>query len=316
MLTVLPRLALLLVAACLGCSSSAAPPLAPDGRVPTPDLTQPWVTPAVSAPGVQRVVFRSAAVGGDVSYHVYLPPAYSAEPTRRFPVLYWLHGTGGGAGGAAPLSARSAQAIAAGVVPPFIMVFPNGLPNGMWVDDKAGRTPVETMLLADLMPDVDARFRTQATRAGRVIEGFSMGGYGALRLGFAHPERFGAISSLAGGPLQETFDEVVPGNRALRDQVMRDVYGNDMAYFRRVSPWRLAEALRAIPEGERPAVRLVIGARDAMVPLHATFEARLRALAITHELVTVPDVGHETLPLLEAMGDGYWAFLRRAFTAP
>lgn len=85
-----------LLSACRGCSSPAAQPTAPTSPAPGPYLTQPWVTPAVSAPGVQRVVFRSAAVGGDVSYHVYLPPAYAAEPTRRFPVMFWLHGSGGG----------------------------------------------------------------------------------------------------------------------------------------------------------------------------------------------------------------------------
>ena len=303
------------VAAFLACGTGRALPVDPS---PTEDPLQPttWVTPAVSAPGVQYVRFRSAAVGADVSYHIYLPPAYAAEPARRFPVLYWLHGTGGGLSGVAPLSARLAQAIADGQMPPVLMVFVNGLPNGMWVDDKDGRTPVESMFMRDLIPDVDARFRTIAARSGRLLEGFSMGGYGALRLGFSHPSAFAAVSSLAGGPLQETFDDVVLGNRALRDQLLRDVYGGDMAYFRRVSPWVLAEAFGAVPAAARPVVRVVIGERDPMVPLHATFEARLQTLGVPHTLVKVPGVGHETQALMVAMGDAYWAFHRAALGAP
>ena len=321
MLSVPSRCISALLAACLGCSSPASEPLAPTSPAPTspapgPDLTQPWVTPAVSAPGVQRVVFRSAAVGGDVSYHVYLPPAYAAEPTRRFPVMYWLHGSGGGNTSIAPLAAQFAQAITDGLIPPMLVVMPNGLPGGMWVDDKAGRTPVESMVMRDLLPDVDARFRTRAEQAGRLIEGFSMGGYGALRLAFAHPTQFAAVTSLAGGPLQETFDQLALGSPAQRDQLMRDVYGNDMDYFRRVSPWVLAESFRELPVSARAAVRVVIGDRDPMVPLHATFEARLAALALPHLLVKVPGVGHEALPLMRGMADAYWAFYRTALGVP
>lgn len=198
----------------------------------------------------------------------------------------------------------------------MVVVMPNGLPNGMWVDDKAGRTPVETMVMRDLILDVDARFRTRAGQAGRLIEGFSRGGYGALRRAFAYPSRFAAVTSLAGGPLQETFDVVVPENAALRDQLMRDVYGNDMGYFRRVSPWVLAESFRDVPVSARAAVRVVIGDRDPMVPLHATFEAPLVAHALSHLLFNVPGVGHEAVPLMREMGEAYWAFNRRALGAP
>ena len=65
-----------------------------------------WVTPAMKAPGVTHHVFRSAAVKGDVSYHLYRPTAYEAEPAKRFPVVYWLHGSGGGLPGIASVAAR------------------------------------------------------------------------------------------------------------------------------------------------------------------------------------------------------------------
>lgn len=163
-----------------------------------------WVTPAIEAPGVTRQVFRSEAVGTEVSYHVWLPREYQQRPSARFPTLYWLHGTGGGEEGIAPLCRWFQKAIREGRIPPMILVFPNGLATSLWSDSKDGRWPVETVLVREVIPLVDRSCRTLATREGRLVEGFSMGGYGAARLGFRHPDVFGSVSVLAGGPLDHS----------------------------------------------------------------------------------------------------------------
>ncbi len=54
-----------------------------------------WVLPEANAPGLRRVLFESKAAGQPVSCYVFTPKAYDAEKERRFPVLYWLHGSGG-----------------------------------------------------------------------------------------------------------------------------------------------------------------------------------------------------------------------------
>ena len=59
---------------------------------------------------------------------------------------------------------------------------------------------METIILKELVPHIDETYRTLASRQGRLIEGFSMGGYGAARLAFKHHEIFGAASILARGP--------------------------------------------------------------------------------------------------------------------
>jgi len=74
--------------------------------------TPVWVTPAVTAPGVSQQVFYSAAVGASVSYHIYRPPANIAQPERRFPVLYWLHGASSVLTGIATVSGIFNSAIA------------------------------------------------------------------------------------------------------------------------------------------------------------------------------------------------------------
>jgi hypothetical protein len=61
-----------------------------------PDRTPAWVTDEVKAPRVEFRTFESLTLGAKVSYHVYKPAAYD-QPNSRIPVLYWLHGTDGGA---------------------------------------------------------------------------------------------------------------------------------------------------------------------------------------------------------------------------
>ena len=77
----------------------------------------------------------------------------------------------------------------------MIAVFVNGLAgNTMYCDTPDGKYPVESVIMKDLIPHVDATYRTVASREGRAVEGFSMGGFGAAHFGFKYPEVFGVVS--------------------------------------------------------------------------------------------------------------------------
>ncbi|MCC7492878.1 MAG: hypothetical protein IT204_11040 [Fimbriimonadaceae bacterium] len=274
-----------------------------------------WVTPAVTAPGLQRYLFHSAAVDGEVSFHLLLPPAYHQDPARRFPVIYWLHGSGGGLPGLAPLAARFTQAMADGLLPPCLVVFPNGLPGGMYCNWRDGSTPVETVLIDELLPHVDATWRTVANRQGRVLDGFSMGGYGAARLGFKYPELFATVSLLGAGPLQPDLDVTPRVGPRGREQILQQVYGGDRAYFRAQSPWEIALANAArLQTGTR--LRQVIGDRDETAGFNRQFHEHLTGLGIPHSFTVLPGIGHNPQQTIEALGEAFWAFYREAFAAP
>lgn len=278
---------------------------------PEPE-TPEWITRAVVAPRVQFQTFDSAAARGPVSYHLYTPEGYDAQPGQRFPVLYWLHGSGGGLPGIAPLAARFHGAIRAGKVPPMLVVFPNGLELGLWVDSADGRTPVETVLVRELLPRIDSTWRTQATREGRIVEGFSMGGYGAARLMLRYPELFGAASILAGGPLQQDFTVAPRAGPRGREEVLERVFGGSLDAFRAQSPWVLAETAAAAVRG-RTLIRQAIGELDETLPANRAFDARLTELQIPHAFTVLPGVGHNPTAVLDALGEGFWAFYRQAF---
>lgn len=141
--------------------------------------TSAWVTPAVPAPRLQYRTFTSTAAKSPVSFHIYTPAEYDTETHKRFPTLFWLHGSGGGSAGLPHLVSFFDSAIRADKIPPIIIVFPNGHTESMWCDSKDRAVPMETVVIKELLPYVDANFRTLATRDARMIEGFSMGGYGA-----------------------------------------------------------------------------------------------------------------------------------------
>lgn len=273
-----------------------------------------WTTERVETPRLQYRTLASTAAHTTVTYHLYVPEASDTEPQRRFPVLYWLHGSDGGVGGLARLATEFDAAIHAGRVPPLFVVFPNGLANGMWCDSIDGSSPVETVFLQEVLPDVDAHFRTSTSRTSRVIEGFSMGGYGAARLGFKHPDLFGAVSMFAAGPLQPDFHEAPRAGTKRRDQVLADVYGGSYDVFRTWSPWEIATSNAAALRDGRP-IRMAVGTLDETFENNRAFDRHLTDLGIAHTFTAIPGIGHDPRSLLTALGDDYWAFLRRALGA-
>lgn len=268
------------------------------------------VTPPVFAPRVQYHTFQSTAAKAEVSFHLYTPEGYDTDKEQRFPVLYWLHGTGGGLAGIAPLSAFFDQAIREGKIPPMLIVFPNGLATSMWCDSKDGKVPMETIVMKELVPHMDATFRTFAKREGRLIEGFSMGGYGAARLGLKYPKVFAAFSCLAGGPLDLEFaGPRAIGNPAERERVLRDTFGGDLDDYRAKSPLTLAAQNADAVRGQ-VRIRIAAGLRDNTGPLNRAFSDHLTELKIEHTFTKVPGVGHDTLALLRGLGEANWQFYR------
>ena len=273
-----------------------------------------WITRAVELPRLQYHIFHSEAVGADVSFHVYLPQSYHADENTRFPVLYYLHGSGDGTLGIPFLANFFNQLITAGDIEPMLIVFPNGLPEGMWSDSKDGSRPVETMLIGELLPLIDDMFRTDGTREGRLVEGFSMGGYGAGRLGLKYSHLFAGFSMLGAGPLQLDFLEAGPYvPLPKRQAIFRTVYGNDMEYFEALSPWRIAEAIAASLPQEM-AVRIVVGSLDNMLTNNIALSAHFTTLGIGHQFIEVPEVGHTAPLLMQEVRDESIEFYNSVFS--
>ncbi len=142
--------------------------------------------------------FQSSALGGPMAYSIYLPSDREADPGRRYPVVYLLHGVGDSersypkAGGVEP---TMDALVADGEIAPMIVVMPDG--KRSWYVDSPENGPYETAIVRDLIRHIEATYPAAGRSSARFITGHSMGGFGALRLAFKHPETFGAVAAMS-----------------------------------------------------------------------------------------------------------------------
>ncbi len=135
------------------------------------------------------------AVDRDV--FVFLPPSYAKEKSRRYPVVYALHGYSIGAEQwtheiHVPQTIEGAFAQGA---KEMIVVLPDSktIHNGSMYSSSVTTGDFEKFISHDLVEYIDAHYRTLANRASRGLVGHSMGGYGATRIGMKHSDVFGAL---------------------------------------------------------------------------------------------------------------------------
>lgn len=156
-------------------------------------------------------------------YRVLLPPGY--PDGGPYPVVYFLHDYFGGSavlwrkGVAAELERR----MAAGELPPFVLVAPEG-DRGYWSDAFDGRRLYETWLHDHLVPEIERRYRVIAGREGRAVTGISMGGFGALKSALHRPDLWSHASSLSGA-LIPLDPESVAGYGWLQRRILRRIFG-------------------------------------------------------------------------------------------
>ncbi|MDB5057312.1 MAG: hypothetical protein JWO59_784 [Chloroflexi bacterium] len=152
--------------------------------------------------------FASRALHGELrKYRIYLPPGYDSPQNRqrRYPVLYLIHGSPGNPGSwirGAHADFIANEAIAAGTAPPMVMVMPD-VNGGQWRDTECinkwnGSDNEMTYIIHDLIPYIDAHYRTQPAANQRAIGGLSSGGYCAFNLGLRNPGVFGTLFSISG----------------------------------------------------------------------------------------------------------------------
>ena len=208
------------------------------------------VLAAVSAHSQERAdchVFRSVLLHSSVRYCVYLPASYSEADakTRKYPVLYLLHGLGGNEQSMALEGEwNTLQDLRREhMVGEYLVVAPDGS-DTFYINSRDGKTPYSDFFLREFIPFVEHTYRVRTERAARGITGFSMGGYGALRLAFAHPDLFGSVSAHSGALMRAPPQGVTAGASSgnLAAQLLAKVFGNpiDQKFWNLNSPFVLA----------------------------------------------------------------------------
>lgn len=271
---------------------------------------------AAAAPAVAEVrqgSFNSKALGREVRYVVDVPASYEATPSRRYPVVYALHGLFEGAGfwerrGLAPLLARLREERA---VPEFLLVAVDG-GNSFFVNARAGR--YEDLVTEDLVAHVETSYRVVPGRAARGLLGISMGGYAALHVAFDRPQTFAAVATHS-AMLLERIPTADQGAGRWHMAAFHAVFGDpiDAALWNENDP--LTQARRVDPKGV-PALYLDCGNEDrfGLADGHRALHRILEERRVPHSFELAPgDHGYEFVRgrLERSLG-----FLARALANP
>ena len=289
-------------------SRSASQPGA--GRQPAPRIFPKgeWVDPNHDAPnGTKYQTFQSKVLGREVSYLIYLPPAYE-QSARRYPVIYWLHGMGGNQrAGAMMFVPQVEAAVQEGALPPTIVVLVNGMVTSFYCDAAGGGMPVESVIVKDLIPHVNQTYRTIARREGRAIEGYSMGGYGAGHLGLKYPRVVRNRRSWTPGPCsipRRREPRRRPDAGRLRQRQNARRWPN--------TPIRLAPQNADKLRG-KTHIRIGCGSLDDLLPRNQALHEVLAQLQIDHQYEVVPDVAHDSGLYYKKLGAKGFEIHRTAF---
>jgi len=259
--------------------------------------------------------FSSTLLHNSVRYCVYLPPSYSGEEAkaRKYPVLYLLHGLGG-----------NEQSIALdgewtglqdlrrqNKVGEFVVVAPDGW-DSFYINSRDGKTLYNDFFVREFIPYIEHAYRIRGARSARGITGFSMGGYGALRMAFAHPELFGSVSSHSGALTREPPQGLISGASSgnLAGQLLAGVFGNpiDRPFWDLNSPYVLARKNAA--SIRKMKIYFDCGTEDSYGFFRGAKEMNetLDSLKIPHEFHLYPG-GHSVSYLLahrEASFEFHW----------
>ena len=214
---------------------------------------------------------RSELMNTEVKYSIYLPESY--DGTKKYPVLYMLHGYGGNnndwlqdntgsiwaGGGTMPAYARE---YAEKTGKELIIVAPDG-GNNFYCDGFNGGPKYMSFFFEEFIPYIESTYAIKAEKKSRAIGGLSMGGYGSLYYGSLHPEMFcyvyacSAAVNVGGSP--------------------------DPAVL-------IAQSVSAGKINELPGFTLEIGTEDTTVPVSSndTFVNMLAGYGIPYEYITRP----------------------------
>ncbi|HEV3229306.1 MAG TPA: alpha/beta hydrolase family protein [Solirubrobacteraceae bacterium] len=285
-----------------------------------------------TGPRVITLTIATPAFTAPTRVQVFLPAGYDSDPARRWPVTYYLHGM---QGDQTRFSAWFGDLIGGF---PSIVVAPDGGQSGYysdWYNGGAGGPPMyETYDIDQLIPLIDARFRTSASRGGRALIGESMGGYGVMTYAARHPDLFAAASSMSGfvdsnyapaiaivsaGPLlQGGLPDAIYGSYATEEVRWRGHNPTDLATNLRdvALQVRTAEGVPTTTiEGTDPTSAVGCTEEAGIFQTSTDFHQQLLALGVSHVWKDYGTGCHDTLNFRREFTDSLPG-LERVFAHP
>ena len=245
--------------------------------------------PAGLLQNITHQTFFSKLLNHEIGYAIYLPPDY-AENTKSYPVVYHIHGfMGNESSDLLPLQKvyRSRQ---------MITVFVNAISSQ--ADYLGALLQIECILMQELIPHIDRLYRTNPTREGRMLSGFSMGGNMAFYYAVKNPEQFGCVTAYAG-----TYHHLYHKDCATvgaAPEKAPELYHQMMQEKRYLEDHNILCLVRQNSEKIRGKlhIQLHIGTADILFCDNAIMHLYLDCLNIPHVYRIFEGSGHELINIL------------------
>ncbi|HEY2382837.1 MAG TPA: alpha/beta hydrolase-fold protein [Terriglobia bacterium] len=181
---------------------------------------------------IERVTVHGKALEGnlegdspDRQVAVYLPPSYAADPARQFPVVYFLHDYGTHSNPIDQIKEFADRYAAMQGFSEPVVVVPDAytLHKGSMYSSSVTTGDWESFVAEDLVGYIDTHYRTLAKPISRGLAGYSMGGYGALRIAMTHPGVFSSLyimSACCLSAMNPTPDAMLPASPSDKEMTM------------------------------------------------------------------------------------------------
>ncbi len=220
------------------------------------------VAPLESAEIIRESLQTKLVEAGAVEYSVLLPDSYDSNGTE-LPLLLMLHGAGGNREQIARFQPQIQAMWAAKELPEMIVAVPSVATGSIYMDSYDGKNRWEAFIMTEFLPHLRETFRASTARESTMVTGISMGGFGSLRLGFKHPETFGALAAMEPGAWPGLTWDAVPDRNKIRTPArIAALFGHpfDPERFRQENP---ASIVQNAPERLRDsAIYIEVGDED------------------------------------------------------
>jgi enterochelin esterase-like enzyme len=272
--------------------------------------------PGAYPANITHGTYFSSVVNAVTGYSIYLPPEYATNPDQWFNVIYFLTGQGFGSGATENSEVINDLELISNLqlIPPTIMVFPNPYQNSKYMDAAPG-SPMsgiemfESQFINELIPFIDANYRTRASQDGRAIMGFSGGGQGALGLAFKYPALFSSVESISGA-----VDDNASNVAVNEPQLLAAMFNGDANAFdaQTANDQAKADCANIIASGL--AIHMSVGSADALLPDNQVLDALLTSLGIPHDpLEVIPGGIHDLRTIFNIIGPTPFQFINAHF---
>ncbi|MCS7471547.1 esterase family protein [Stieleria sp. ICT_E10.1] len=254
--------------------------------------------PPKHASGLRHGTFASRIANQDVGYCVLLPEDYDLT-SQRYPVVYYLHGgRPGDETKSIKLAEHWVRLRQEHGIQPIIYVLVNGGPVSHYnVPDRVGVQGQPDALGADvfikeLIPHIDATYRTIADRQARGLEGFSQGGRGTMRLSLRYPELFSSVA--AGGGGYATEKRISESPESAESETLRFAKGDNT--------WDLARAYAARKDAPKLNLMIYVGTKGFNYENNLQYLEFLAEQGIEYQALIVPGVTHSAIGIYAKQG--------------